>query len=646
MAALAALPAVAAAPAAPPSDVRSGPAGPATPTSRPVVRRLLGALGFGASPTAALPAAEAEPQAPASESDGAQPDIRMSPRGTVEMHVADLDLSTVLTVLSMQSRRNIVASKSVSGKVTANLYDVTLAQALDAILAANGCGWRESGDFIHVYTAEELTQIQAQENPPVSRVFRLKYITAEDANKLLQPLLSKDGRITLTPKAAAGVAEGAKESAGAAMANEDLVIVLDTPDRLQAISKVIDEIDQRPKQVLVEATIVRAQLNEDNALGIDFNILGGVDFQMLNSTSPGITTLNTGNLPQPQMNNTSMTFRTDFNEAMPRGGFTFGIIKDSVSVFLRALEQVTDTAVIANPKIFALNKQRGEVIVGRRDGYVTTTITQTAAAQTVEFLETGTQLIFRPFIGDDGYIRMEIHPKDSTGGLTVANLPYENTTEVTTNIMVRDGHTILIGGLFREVTQAARGQLPYLGNLPGAGLLFRTTRDTTQREEVIILLTVKIVKDDERHAEAGRRLAEDVERYRVGMRQGLQAFGRERLAQAHYKWAVEHLARGDESKALWDARIATHLNPSFLAAIELTETLTNRRAWDDDGSTMRDFVAREILREKGITVPRYERPGPPFSLPDRLQGPDGFEDSEAGPTTRPAGSARESEARP
>ena len=93
--------------------------------------------------------------------------------------------------------------------------------------------------------------------------------------------------------------------------------------------------------------------------------------------------------------------------------------------------------------------------------------------QTVEFLDTGTRLIFRPYIGEDGYIRMELHPEDSGGSSTPTNLPFKITTEMTSNIMVKDGHTIVIGGLFRESTTRARSQMPFLGNLPVAGALFR-----------------------------------------------------------------------------------------------------------------------------------------------------------------------------
>ncbi|HOW72006.1 MAG TPA: secretin N-terminal domain-containing protein [Phycisphaerae bacterium] len=589
------------------------------PATRPAATRpAAGALSRLLGLSAARPAkgsvpdggsmkAEAAPEDRLAD-DAPEPEVQVSARGTIELHVADADLSTVLKALSRQSRRNIIAAKDVEGKVTADLYDLTLEQTLDAILKANGCGWREGDGLIYVYTSEELARIQDAERPPECRVFHLKHVNGEEASKLLQPLLSKEGRITVTSKAQVGISEGDTESGGNSLANEDYLLIIDTPERLAAIARVLDEIDARPKQVLIEATILRAQLNQDNAMGIDFNIVTGVDLRMLNSVSTGVTDLTTGDVPQEMLQETNMAFREDFTSAVPAGGFTFGIIKDHVGAFVRALESVTDTTVIANPKVLALNKQRGEVIVGRRDGYLTTTVTETTATQTVQFLETGTQLIFRPFIENNGYVRMEIHPKDSSGGLTAANLPFEQTTEVTTNITVRDGHTILIGGLFREVSKAARGQIPYLGNLPLAGVLFRNTADNTQREEVIILLTVHIVKDDDQLNEESRKALENVERYRAGLRAGLQPYGRERLAQAHYHWAMQHLAKGNAQRALWDARLATHLNPMFLEAIELSERLTNERAWEADGSTANNFVLREILRTEGDTRPLHGRP--------------------------------------
>lgn len=545
-----------------------------------------------------------------SSRDESPPDIHVSPAGRVEMHVNNLALSRVLQMLSIQSRRNIVASRAVSGSVTADLYGVTFEEALTAILDSNGCTWRERGNFIYVHTKDELRELEASSRPMVERLFRLHYVRAADAKALIAPLLSSSGIIATTPEAESGFGDSGDGAGGDAMALGDCLIIVDYPDRLNAIERRIAELDVRPQQVLVEATILRAQLNEDNALGIDFNVVGGVDFEGLNAVSPGITDLTTGNLPQNLMDSTSFTTRTDFNQAVPNGGFTFGLIKNNIGVFVRALETITDTTVLANPKVLTLNKQHGAVLVGRRDGYLTTTVTETAAVQNVEFLETGTQLRFRPFIGNDGYIRMEVHPADSTGGVTAANLPFEQTTEVKTNILVRDGHTILIGGLFREVSTTSRGQVPLIGNLPVAGALFRNTADSTQREEVIILLTVHIVKDTDRLAESGRELAEDIERMRVGTRRGLQWFGRERLAQVHYQWALEHLEAGDIDKALWDLDMALNNSPTFTAALKKKEQVLGRRQWEEDNTSIRDFVGRMIMKEHGTVVPQYGRPEP------------------------------------
>ena len=562
------------------------------------------------------------------------------------MHVRDLDLAGVLQMLSMQSQRNIIASKDVSGKVTANLYNVTFEEALTAVLNSNGAWWVENGNFIYVYTTAELQQIEAARRPITTRRFQLHYTRAEDVKTLIQPLLSKNGTLAATPAAKTGIGSSGStgtsggastgssssssggsttDTGGDALAGEDLLIVSDYPDRLAQVEAMLKDIDVRPQQVLVEATILRAQLNEDNALGIDFNVVGGVDFRNLSATSEGITNITVDGLPAVKFDNTTYATNTDFRSAVPDGGLTFGIIKNNVAAFVRALEQVTDTTVLANPKILALNKQPGEVIVGREDGYPTTTVTETAAVQSVQTLKTGTRLVFRPFVGDNGFIRMEVHPEDSTGGVNASNLPFKVTTEATTNIMIRDGHTILIGGLFRETSTAARSQLPIVGNVPVAGALFRSTRDTTQREEVIILLTVHLIKDDECYAQTGEKLADDVERYRVGMREGLQWFGRERLAQAHYHWAVEHMAKGHTNRALWDLNLAINNNPKFIAAIKLKEQLLDKRAWDEDSASTRDFIRRQIMRETGTVVPLYDRPGGPPCLP-LLDAPCGYED--------------------
>jgi len=612
------------APATPPPPAAGGQEPKASP-----YRQLLETL----SATADLlgeaggPTAEQPQEAPAPEPlPGAEPEVRVTEQGTVELHVQNLALATVLQLLSLESRHNIIASPQVSGTVTATLYDVSFDEALNAILLANGAGFVRSGNFIYVYTRKELDDMALAADPPVTRVFPLNYISAADAKTYLTPLLSSVGSLAVPPDPERGVASSPDDAGGNTHANTDFVIVTDRGAHLERIERVLGEIDVRPQQVLIEATILRAQLTEDNALGIDFSVVGGVDLQTLGATSAGIQDLTLGDLPPENFSEFNIGAATDVRSNVPRGGLSVGILKDNVAMFLRALEQVTDTTILANPKVLALNKQRGQVIVGRRDGFLTTTVTETQAIQTVEFLESGTTLIFRPYISQDGFVRVELHPEDSVGFVNAQGLPTKQTTEVTTNVVVRDGHTILIGGLFRDVTKDARSQVPLLGNIPGLGQLFRSNNDSISREEVIILMTLRIVKDDAAYAEAAQQQREDIERMRVGMRRGMMWQGRQRLAQGFYHRALDHYAAGRTNWALWDLRLALHNQPRCLPAIQLKEKIAGTRAWDEDGTAARGFLWNLIARDRGLVLPQFGRPGPPFLAPGELRGPNGFSD--------------------
>ena len=585
-----------------------------------------------AGPSAQGPVGPGQPPAERDEQGQVEPaGIKVSPTGTVDLHVTDQPLATVLRLLSVQGQRNIITTPAVQGRVTADLYEVTFDEALEAILVANQCGYLTRGSFIYVYTNEELAGLAEARYPPATRVFRLYYINAAEAATAVEPLLSETGSVNASPTAEQGISPDASSAGGDMLAAHDYLVIHDYPDRLAEVERVLAEIDVRPQQVLVEATILRASLSDENSLGVDFTLLGGVDLEVLGSTSTGITGVTTGELPTSRFEEFNSTLQTDFTSGWPAGGVTFGVVKDHVGIFVRALEQVTDTVLLANPKILCLNKQKGQIHIGRRDGYITTTVTETQAIQTVEFLETGTQLIFRPFIGKDGDVRMELHPEDSIGGLTPANLPHETTTELTTNVQCRDGQTILIGGLFREVITDGRSQVPLLGDIPVVGQAFRSNRDDMQTEEVIILLTVHIVKDDEAYAEASVQQLEDFERVRVGLRRGLMWHGRERLAQAHYRRALEHFAEGDLDRALWDLRMSLHNLPRMLPAIKLREEILRQRDWEDEGSVTREFVAQLIMHEAGVEEGRRRFGRPPLvpAIPDDARGPTGFDHDHA-----------------
>jgi type IV pilus assembly protein PilQ len=543
-----------------------------------------------------LAQADAKKDAPAA---GGNSQVAVNDAGTVEIHANEANLAEVLRMIALQSQKNIITSKDVRGTVTAHLYGVTLKEALDAILKPNGFGYREKGNFIYVYTQKELAEQDKMDRVRGTKVFHLFYTPAANALPMLKPVLSTDAAIAVSLPSKEGL--DTKEVGGFSHSTEDTIVVTDYMDNLDRVGQVIKEIDRKPQQVLIEATIVSARLTEDNALGIDFSIVGGVDFAGL--AGAGLKSF--GDAASGKTLNTDLTHKgmgaagTGFTSSMPQNGLRLGVVSSNVAIFLNALEAVTDTSVLANPKVLTLNKQRGEVLVGREDGYLTTTVTESSSVQTVEFLQTGTRLVFRPFIGDDGYIRMEVHPEDSDGKV-VGGLPTKTTTEVTTNIMVKDGHTVVIGGLFRESSAVSRSQVPGLGNLPVVGALFRQQEDATSREEIIILLTPHIVKDDKAFSDEAQGMLKDMEKLRVGVRKGMMPFGRERLAESAYDCAVAEMNKPnpDRQKALWHLDCATNLNPSFLEAIKMKERLSGHEVTTVDNSTSRDFVKRMILADR------------------------------------------------
>ncbi len=532
--------------------------------------------------------------------------------GTVEIHVNDANLVEVLRMLSMQANTNILPSKDVRGTVTANLYDVTIKEALDAILKANGFGYREKGNVIYVYSAKEIADIDKSDRKQSTEVFHLYYTPAVNAQTMIKPVLSSEGQVAVSTPAASGIDSTSKDAGGNTHAVEDMMVVTDYPENIERVRKILKDIDKRPQQILVEATILRASLTEGNSLGIDFTLLGGVDFNKLTG-APGPTgsTAANGGLTNGSGGTGTTGYtavNTGFTQGLPTGGLKVGFVYNNVAAFIQALEEVTNTTVMANPKVLVVNKQRGEVKVARQDPFRGKTLVNSngLSQQEVDFLETGTLLIFRPYIGDDGYIRMEVHPEDSTPlPSRAADLPPTKlTTETTTNIMVKDGHTVVIGGLFRETAQTSKSQVPGLGNVPFLGRLFGNQQDNTQREEVIILLTPHIIKDDSAFSRLSEEQKKETEKLRVGVRQGMMPWGRERLAESSYEKAVAEMNKPnpDRQKAIWHLNCATNLNPSFSEAIDLKQKVTGREITTSDNSSIRGFVRKMMLEDRPLPV--------------------------------------------
>lgn len=493
----------------------------------------------------------------------------------------DFGVRKALALLGSICQRNIVPTPNVDGVLAfRRLTNVTFDEAMDAILGDN-FKYERRGSLIRVYTKEEYKKIMEDPDRMTYKIFTLYYISASEAMKLITPVLSGAGSIqgSSPPEATATTGESISTGTGGGdtMALNDTIVIEDYPENIAEAEKMLKELDVRPRQVLIEATILSATLTEDMKLGVDLNLLGGVSLEGTSSTAQmELTdlTLTTSSTPISQVaaGVAGSALETSGFASVGGSGLRIGVRSGDISAFITALESVTDTTILANPKILAVNKQLGQVYIGTKIGYLSqTTQTQTSTTQQVEFLDTGTKLTFRPYIGDDGYIRMDIHPKDSSGTLKANDIPDEFSTELATNIIVKDGQTIVIGGLFRDVVVTSRSQIPLLGDLPLIGALFRSTSDSTTRQEVIVLLTPHIIDEPEETNSASR--VDDVRRKRFGAKEELQWAGKARLVEDRYANAARYYVEGDTEAAMKELEYVLELRPSYLEAIRLKERI-------------------------------------------------------------------------
>lgn len=556
--------------------------------------------------------------------------VKVDDNGVVDLRVNGEEITAVLEMLSLQSQKNIIPYKNVNGKVFANLYGVTFYEALDALLHANGYGYVERGNFIYVYTLEDLQKLEKESRQRVWKVIKLNYLSAVDAAAFAQALLSKDSVIKTNAKIGtfpgkSEVPNGAEDYPG-----ESTVMVYDFPEQVEQIEKLIKELDTRPAQVLVEATILQAKVNENNAFGVDFAVIGNLNFgdflgiggplripdALLVNNSTKLVNGAAGDTPivgGATGKDSAFGLASSPGNVAGPATLKLGLYSNDVGVFIRMLDEVTDTTVLSNPKILALNRQAARVLIGERVGYLNTTSTNTATTQSVEFLDTGTQLYFRPFVGNDNTIRLELKPSVSSAVVrdvrnssgSSVTVPDEITNELTTNVIVRDGQTVVLGGLFRESTQTARKQVPLLGDIPLVGYAFRGQEDTIDRQEIIFLITPTVVTDTFL-AETGDKTQDMIARVRAGTREGLLPFSRERMTSQMLMDARKLAAEGKTDSAMWKLNMALSINPQQPEAIELKEKLTGKAE---------SWPTRSMLNELLDTEGRRAKPSSSSVLP-------------------------------
>lgn len=444
------------------------------------------------------------------------------------IQVQDANLTEVLEMLGQLAGMNILASRDVQGRVSLNLQDVNVDKALEAILRSQGYVYEREGDFVYVRSAAEQTAMKQASRKLITKIYQLHYINGGEIQKLITPILTPEvGRQAITSPAQTGLAPSATDAGGDGLSQRDTLLVQDYPEVISEVDKILIELDVPPLQVMIETKILSVALSDTMACGVNFALLNG---------AKGFPA--TGSMVPPA---------GEFLGSA--GGLKYGFIQGDTCAFIKSLEAIADTSVVAAPQLRVLNKQKAELIIGQKLGYKTLAFNGPQTVENIQFMDTGTKLVFRPFISPDGMVRMEVHPERSRAKINdKTGLPNAETTEVTTNVMVRDGSTVVLGGLISEECREAIDRVPVLGSIPLVGGVFRNKSEQVSRNEMIVLITPRIVCEPEAMME-GERLQFETESRAAYFRDSLSHVNRTNLTRAHYERACACFEQGNLLKA-------------------------------------------------------------------------------------------------
>lgn len=370
----------------------------------------------------------------------------------ISMTMKDADLADVMDMISREQRANIFVSSDSNEQVSFSLYDMKLPDAIRAIANAAGLAVEHyEGNYFIVdrneagkYAPDSLTRVQS---------FDLQYVSVDEMQSLLEPYLSEYGEITL-------------------FTEKNIFLVEDTPEFLKRIAALVVEIDKQPTQVLIEAKILEVTLTDEDSYGLDWT--------KFFSSNDGDGSFGTQGLGSP---------------GSP--GLFFSFANDNISAALDALTSQGRVRTLSSPKLLAVENKESSVIVGDRRGYSVVTTVNQVTTESIEFLESGVILRVTPAVDASGQVMMDVHPEVSTGVINpLTGIPSQTTTEVTTRMIVPDGHTIFVGGLIKHSIEESKQGVPILGRIPGIGRLFSNRENTQTNTETVVLITPTILGPD------------------------------------------------------------------------------------------------------------------------------------------------------
>ncbi len=474
------------------------------------------------------------------------------PADLVTLNVDDGLISQVLNAFSRQTGRSIVVGPEVTGKVTARLSNVPWREALDSILRPYGYGYYLVGETIIVTSLDKLPKMAPSvasgspagsptglmSSPRILKVFTLKYLDASDIEGMIKTQLSPGGTIgrlvvqSQSWKETGGAAQNntSSESLGrlnrfsetAEQAKGKTLVVVDTADVIKQIEAILAQLDKMPMQVQIEAKFVEVRANLLRDIGFEWGSgVGG-------ASAPGVKTVGiaggsglyaaggqqisgdvtpAGFAAQSSGVKGTAPYNTGLSLAFQKlTGFQF-------EALLHLLEEDGSYNVLSSPRVMTMNNQDAVIIVGTKLPIIKSTTdsssggTPTTSTSLERYEDIGIKLKVLPQVCDDDYINLIVHPsvrdllsyqsgKVNTGAaggsVSLTDYPVVATREAETQVIVKSGQTIVIGGMIRESKQTTQLKVPILGSIPLLGVLFRRDTVNTEKIELLIFLTATV----------------------------------------------------------------------------------------------------------------------------------------------------------
>ena len=421
---------------------------------------------------------ELKPIKESPEADKAEVDTKPKFTGKkISLSFQKIDVRSVLQIIADVANVNMVVSDNVSGQITLQLDDVPWDQALNIILKSQGLGMRRIGNVINVAPLAQIAQRkkaeqeanQATENavPLQSQIIQINYADAAEIAKLIRDtgsgqtaMISDRGQVSVDQRT-------------------NSLLVTDTEAKLQVIRQVVSRLDIPVRQVLIESRIVVANRDFSRELGVTQEVTRGSD------ASTGTAS---------ELNNNGFT--VNLPVAQPAGTLTASIISNtfSLNLALSAMETENEGEIISSPRVITTDGQQALIKQGQEVPYTTQQGRDNPA--TTEFKEVVLELNVTPHITPDEHVLLDMDlTQDNVNGYSPNGEPVIDTRNVKTQVLVDDGNTVVLGGIYQQQNNNTRNKVPILGDLPLVGALFSGSQRQRKKQELLIFITPEILQE-------------------------------------------------------------------------------------------------------------------------------------------------------